>query len=214
MELNLSELDNINTMNPYENFDYNSYQQNDLNYWETQNQKNTEQKTKKKKVSFNDILSNMNLVVNQQGVLQFMGPKQEQELLQPDYNNQQQYYNKQQPVHNSNIKKVQYQEEYQIPQQNKNSEPLDPTLKHSYIYNKYFKDYVEPMSNKPMPRVPKTIEEYRQMLLEDRIKAIQQKQRIDQIKSKKMFFMTAPGANSNPRNIQASKNNLRSMSFK
>ena len=65
-----------------------------------------------------------------------------------------------------------------------------------------------------MPRVPKTIEEYRQMLLEDRIKAIQQKQRIDQIKSKKMFFMTAPGANSNPRNIQASKNNLRSMSFK
>ena len=77
MELKLSELDNVNTQNQYDRFDYNSYQQqNGENYWE----KPTTQETqiKKKKVSFNDILSNMSLVVNNQGVLQFMAPNQEQ----------------------------------------------------------------------------------------------------------------------------------------
>ena len=210
MELNLSELGNVNTMNPYENFDYNSYEENGLNYWETSNKKNTETKTKKKKVSFNDILSNMNLVVNQQGVLQFMGPKQEQEQIYQQQNN----YIPQQPNYTTNIKKVKYQQGYQIPPENKNQEPLDPAVKHSYIYNKYFKDYIEPVENKLAPRVPKTIEEYRQMLLEDRIRAIQHKQRIEQIKSKKMLFVTTPGSHLNPRNIQATKNNLRSMNFR
>jgi hypothetical protein len=231
MELNLSELDNVNTMNPYEKFDYNSYEENGLNYWETSNKKNTETKTKKKKVSFNDILSNMNLVVNQQGVLQFMGPKQEEEQMyqhqpnytphqpnysqqQPNYSQQQPNYSQQQPNYTTNIKKVKYQQGYQVPPENKNQEPLDPAVKHSYIYNKYFKDYIDPVENKPAPRVPKTIEEYRQMLLEDRIRAIQHKQRIEQIKSKKMLFVTTPGSHINPRNIQATKNNLRSMNFR
>ena len=154
----------------------------------------------------------MNLVVNQQGVLQFMGPKQEEEFM---YNQQQPVYNStQQHAYNPNIKKVQYQEEYHVPQQNKNSLPLDPALKHSYIYNKYFKDYSDAGDNKPNPRVPKTIEEYKQMLLNDRIIAIQQKKRIEQIKSKKMLFVVANGVHSNPRNMQATKNNLRSMSFR
>ena len=48
MELNLSEID---TMNPYDTFDYNSYQQdNGDNYWEKP--KTQESQTKKKKVSF------------------------------------------------------------------------------------------------------------------------------------------------------------------
>lgn len=230
MELNLSELDNVNTMNPYEKFDHNLYEQNGLNYWENPNQKNKETKNKetkniKKKVSFNDILSNMNLVVNQDGVLQFMAPKQEQDLMynqqQPIYQEpmykpmyQQQPMYQKQPTNNLNVKKVKYEQGHQnLPQQNINPEPLDPAVKHSYIYNKYFKDYIDPNANKPSPRVPKTIEEYKRMILEDRIKAIQQKQRIDQIKSKKMFFVSTPGASYNPRNIQASKNNLRSMNF-
>jgi len=210
MELNLSELDNINTMNPHEKFDYDVYQQSSLNYWE---QKNTEIKTKKKKVTFDDILLNMNLVVNQQGILQFMGPKQDvfadnsqRPLYQPINNTSA-------PVYNSNIKKVQYKQMHQLPPQNINSEPLDPTVKHSYIYNKYFKDYVVPNINKPIPRVPQTIEEYKQMLLEEKIKAIQQKQRIEQIKSKKMLFVSSPGYNVNLSNIKASNNNLRTMSF-
>jgi hypothetical protein len=215
MELNLSELDNVNTMNPYENFDHNFYQQNGPNYWEKMEQKNTEIKTKKKKVTFDDILLNMNLVVNQEGILQFMGPKQEEVFMdnsqRPSY---QPINNPSVPVYSSNIKKVQYEQMRQSPPQNINSEPLDPTVKHSYIYNKYFKDYVDPNASKPTPRVPQTIEEYRQMLLEERIKAIQQKQRIDQIKSKKMLFVSSPGYNVNPRNIQASNNNLRNMSFR
>ena len=85
MELNLSELDNTNTMNPYESFDYNSYQQNSgENYWEKP--KEEESEFKKKKVSFNDILSNMNLVVNKQGVLQFMVPNKELQRQNYNYN--------------------------------------------------------------------------------------------------------------------------------
>ena len=63
MELNITELDNLNTMNPYDTFNYDTFdKQNTPNYWEnTTKRENTE---KRKKVTFNDILSNMNLVVN------------------------------------------------------------------------------------------------------------------------------------------------------
>ena len=78
MELNIAEL---NTMNPYDTFDYNTFEENSTNYWTKQ-----ETKEKRKKVSFNDILSNMNLVVNKQGVLQYMFPKEEQ--LENEYKNE------------------------------------------------------------------------------------------------------------------------------
>jgi hypothetical protein len=38
------------------------------------------------------------------------------------------------------------------------------------LYNKYFKDYQDAQPSVPQVRVPKTIEEYRQILLEDKIK--------------------------------------------
>lgn len=213
MELNLSELDNANTMNPYDTFDYNSYEeQNGENYWEKPKIK--ENQTKRKKVSFNDILSNMNLVVNNKGVLQFMGPSKEQNYNEQSVENynynpnqfNQQSYNQSQPKYNqpNNLRQV---------QQNKNQEPLDPSVKHSYIYNKYFKDYADPNFQKPGPRVPKTIEEYHQMLLDDRKKAIEHKLKMEQIKSRKLLFTAAPGSTSNPRNIQPTKNNLRRMNF-
>jgi hypothetical protein len=214
MELNITELDNVNTMNPYDTFDYNKLeQQNSTNYWEKSAK--TETKEKRKKVSFNDILSNMNLVVNKEGVLQLMVPNQqemsEQNVYQPQYNQNYQY----------NANDFSRPSQYQSPQimsqpQNINikQESLDPSVKHSYIYNKYFKDYVDPNAQKPGPRVPKTIEEYHKMLLEDRIKAIEHKKRIEQIKSTKLMFTSAPGSQSNPRNVVASKNNLRSMNFR
>lgn len=216
MELNLSELDNTNTMNPYDTFNYNSYQQNSVeNYWEKP--KVQESQPKKKKVSFNDILSNMNLVVNKQGVLQFMLPNQEQLQGEQSYNpndfSQGQYQQTQ-------YQQVQYQNpqfqktQYQKPQENKNSEPIDQSVKHSYIYNKYFKDYADSNVERPGPRVPKTIEEYHQMLLEDKIKQIQHIKMIEEVKSKKMMFTSAPGASLNPRNLQASRNNLRMMNFR
>ena len=202
MELNLSELDNANTMNPYDTFDYNSYEeQNGENYWEKPKIK--ENQTKRKKVSFNDILSNMNLVVNNQGVLQFMGAGKEQPIDNYNYNENeftQQSYNQSQP--NKNLRQGQ-----------KTQEPLDPGVKHSYIYNKYFKDYADPNFQKQGPRVPKTIDEYHEMLLDDRKKAIEHKLKMEEIKSKKLLFTSAPGSTSNPRNIQPTKNNLRRMNF-
>jgi hypothetical protein len=88
-----------------------------------------------------------------------------------------------------------------------NVEPqMDPSVKHSYIYNKYFKDYKDMNVAQQEPRKPKTIEELKQILREERIKTIQQKIRIQQIKPKHMLFTNAGG-------IQASKNSLYRMSF-
>jgi len=214
MDLNIREIDNADTMNPYDTFDYNNFEQeNSVNYWD--NSVKQETKEKRKKVSFNDILTNMNLVVNKQGVLQLMVPNNPEIHQQNQYQtNQYNQYNQ----YNSNdfSQQSQYQN-VQLAQPNQhnklNQEPLDPSVKHSYIYNKYFKDYSDANTQKQGPRVPKTIEEYHQMLLEDKIKAIEHKKRVEQIKSTKMLFTTTPGSGSNPRNVVASKNNLRKMSF-
>ncbi len=197
MELKLRDLDTINS---YDKFDYESYEkQNDGNYWE--NSSNIKEKqSKKKKISFNDILSNMNLAVNKEGVLQFMTLNKDEQVLNESTN-----YNT--PNYNTNNLK-------DSPKQNKNIEPLEAGVKHSYIYNKYFKDYGVQNVEKPGPRIPKTMEEYHQMLLEDKIKAIQYKKMIEEVKSKKMMFTSAPDAMSNPRNINPSINNLRMMNFR
>jgi hypothetical protein len=207
MELNITELDSINTMNPYEVRKYETFKQDESNYWEN-NKKN---EVKKKKVTFNDILSNMNIVVNKQGVLQYMGVneganEEPQQYEQQYQNNINEFF--QQNQYQSQQYKVDYNSKQKI------SEGIDPSVKHSYIFNKYFKDYVEPNIEKPGPRVPKTIEEYYQMLLDDKIKAIEHKKRIDQIKSKKLMFTSVPGVQSNPRNIRPSVNNLRMMNFR
>jgi hypothetical protein len=217
MELNFTELNSS---------DNNSYQQNGDNYWEKP--KVEEKQTRRKKVSFNDILSNMNLVVNNQGVLQFMAPNQNEQPQQyqdspqqyQDSPQQQQYYQnspQQQQYYQDSPQQQYYQDSpqqqyYQDSQQNKGSQPiLDQSVKHSYIYNKYFKDYGRENSEKVEPRVPKTIQEYHQMLLEDKIKKIQHRKMIEQVKSKKMIFISNPGST---RNIQVSTNNLRMMNFR
>lgn len=207
MELNIKELDNINTMNPYDTFNHKAYeQQNQVNYWD---QKPKTDNKEKKKVSFNDILTNMNLVVNKEGVLQFMVPNKKDNCEQLNYQN------------NYNSNDFSQSKQYETPQlssqqkyNNTNESSLDPSVKHSYIYNKYFKDYVDPNANQPIIRVPKTIQEYRQMILEDRIKAIQHKKRIEQIKSTKLMFTATPESSLNPRNMKASQNSLRKMNFR
>ena len=138
----------------------------------------------------------MNLVVNKSGVLQFMTPKQT---------------NEEQPQNS--------QEQYQTPQkQCQVQEVLEPSVKHSYIFNKYFKDYhQDAVPLVPHVRVPKTMDEYKLMLLEDKIKQIEQRRKISEMKSTKLMFTTNPSdyANSvHPRNIQTSKNNLKFMTFK
>lgn len=188
MELNFTEIDT-----GYDNFDVEKYEtinkMNNTKYWE--NIKKLEREpVKRKKVSFDDILSNMNLVVNQNGVLQYMAP-------------------------------IQNLEEHPMGQYHSesNNTPLDPNVKHSYIYNKYFKDYKDAngLSNIPPPRIPQTLEEYKQMVLEDRVRAIQERNRIAKIKSTKMLYtnnITNSGQINTNVALKASKNNLRRMSFR
>lgn len=225
----MSELENTSkNKNPYENFDYNTYQQNGYNYWETNTNKDTikqdnEQvnKPKKKKVSFDDILKNMNVVVNNQGVLQYMLPKRDTFTQEQSYNSYNQNPYQQQYNTQNRTPTQQYQQPIQVYKEPVNNtkiqgEPIDPSLKHSYIYNKYFSDYNDPNANQgPEIRVPKTKEEYYQMLLDDKIKAEEERRRIELIKPKTMLFSSGGHYNvyQPPQTIKPSKNNLRMMSF-
>jgi hypothetical protein len=142
----------------------------------------------------------MNLVVNRNGVLQSIVPKQQNE----EYRQNEEYqYNE-----------PNYQQQIQVRKTQNSEEPLDRSVKHSYIYNKYFKDYKDANLSKPEVRVPKTIEEYRKMILEDKIKKFEEIRRISKIKSTKLMFTSNSSNVVNPRNINASKNNLRTMNFR
>jgi len=176
MELKIEEIQNSNTKTniPGLNSDNDV---NQIKYWEQPKITKT-----KKKVTFDDILTNMNLVVSENGVLQYMRPST-------------QGFEENQSLHHS-------------PQiNNYKEEPINPAVKHSPIYNKYFKDYREMNDPGPTRRQPKSIQELKQMLREDKIKEIQHKLRVAQMKPKHMFFTSAMGSHS-------STNHLRSMSFK
>jgi len=204
MELNFIEMNN--TQNPYEGqnqninsqkyweqnaWEQNAWEQNAIQQNTTTNQGKT-QKPKKKKVTFDDILTNMNLVVNNKGILQFMAPINEEQQYP-----QQQYPQQQQPHSQENVERK--------------IEPLDPSVKHSFIFNKYFKDYKDVHTPQREVKVPKTKEEYIQMVIEERNRQIQERKRIAQIKSKKMMFTTNYTHTS--ATINASTNSLRKMSF-
>jgi hypothetical protein len=94
----------------------------------------------------------------------------------------------------------------------KNAPINQPLEKHSYIYNKYFKNY-EDSQQVYEPRVPKTKEEYIQMLLEERQKKQELQKHLAQVKPKKLLLtgstQGAPGMN-----IQASKNTLFKLQFR
>ena len=216
MDLNFSELDNIDTINT-------AGEPN--NYWEHQSKPATAPK-KKKKISFDDILSNMNLVVNKTGVLQSMAlvnntqneeypQQQHQQYPQQQYPQQQQQkqqYSQQQ--YSQQPQQQQYYQEYTEQQPNKTQvkkqEPLDPSLKHSYIFNKYFKDYQDAAPPAPEVKTPKTKEEYFRMIHEERLRRIQEAHRISQIKSRKLMFTAN---NTYQENIRTTANKLHKMSF-
>ena len=217
MELNFSELDNIDTTNKTGETN---------NYWEQQS-KPVVAPQKRKKVSFDDILSNMNLVVNKTGVLQRMVPmnNQNDESSQQQQQHQQQYSQQQYPQQHQQQYPQQHQQQYSQHQQQyyqeyteqppnrvnvKKQEPLDPSLKHSYIYNKYFKDYQDATPQAPEVKTPKTKEEYFRMIHEERLRRIQEAHRISQIKSRKLMFKAN---NTYQENIRTSANKLHKMSF-
>lgn len=185
MNLNFTEIDDLGNNN---NFDVNGYQTN--NYWETSNVNvNVNVKDpKKKKINYNDILNSLNLVVNKSGVLQYISTTDSAE------EHQQEQYSHQQ-------------------QQQPKGKPLEPQVKNSHIYNKYFKDYKDPnVEYIEEVKVPQTVQEYNRMILEDRIKRIQERNRIAKIKSTKLMF-ESNNTQVNTGNIRVSKNNLRMMNF-
>jgi hypothetical protein len=218
MDLNFSELDNIDTINTGAETN---------NYWEQQS-KPPAAPQKRKKVSFDDILSNMNLVVNKTGVLQRMVPMnnqnddysqhqqqypQQHQQQYPQQQQQQQYSQQQQQQQYSQHQQQYYQEYTEQPPNRvnvKKQEPLDPSLKHSYIYNKYFKDYQDATPQAPEVKTPKTKEEYFRMIHEERLRRIQEAHRISQIKSRKLMFTAN---NTYQENIRTSANKLHKMSF-
>ena len=153
MELNFNEKSDNNNNNINNNYN---------NYWN-----NSNQKLKKNKITYDDILSSLNLVVNENGVLQYMTPK-----------------NNTEPIENPKYIS------HQFPQQKEETikiSKLEPQLKNSAIYNKYFKNYKEEPSQAEEVK-PLTISEYNKMVLQNRIRKIQEQKRISQIKSKKMLF--------------------------
>ena len=109
------------------------------------------------KISFDDILSKMGTFVSD-GKLHLIDRNTLPQQQQPKQ------YNQQQPK--------QYQQaETNIPQ-------------NSYIYNKYFKDN---MQQQDTIRKPKTLQEYKIMVIKDYI----QRQRINQMKSTKLIMPTS-----------------------
>ena len=114
-------------------------------------------------MSYDDILKSMNVtVVNGKLVLS----KGTSNKIETGINQ----------VENTQTKKVQFSQD-----------PIPQEVKNSAIYNKYFKTYnsIQPTV---VVRRPRSIQEYRQMLLEDKIKRIQAKRRIDMIKPKTHLF--------------------------
>ena len=166
----------------------------------------------------------MNLIVSKDGTLQSMIPKSNLFNENYEYDQQPNQYAHQQPQQYAHQQPQQYahqqprqyaqQQPHQYkPQYAKEQEPLDPSVKHSYIYNKYFKDYRDANTPAPSVRVPKTMEEYKKMLLEDRLERMKQQKRISEIKSTKLFFTTNTNNGGNGP-IYSSRNNLKSMSFR
>ena len=166
MELKFEELDTPSQ-------DTSTNEVNYINYWSNANQ-TTSQNSKKPKVSYDDILSSLNMVVNN-GVLQFAKPTQQKPQQKPQQKSQQ----KKQVTINA-------------PQQN------------NYITNKYFKDYKDESQCVEEPAKPMTKEEYKQMLIKNYIDRQNAIRRISQIKSKKLLFNTqniSIAPNNNPRDM-------------
>jgi len=113
------------------------------------------------KISYEDILSKMGMLVLD-GKLHLV----DKNILTP----QQQILNSQ---------RQQPQPQYQKQFMNDTNIP-----KNSYIYNKYFKDDIQPQSN---VRRPRTLQEYKMMLVNDYI----ERHRIKQIKSTKLIMPTS-----------------------
>lgn len=130
---------------------------------------------RKKKISYDDILSSMNTVVID-GKLEFIKKDKLNEILE----------NKTQ-MSDPIKKKVTFNEPRQ---QQYQQQPMQQVDKNSYIYNKFFKDYKEPNQNQDQiwDQRPLTKKELINQIIINRIKDVNERNRIAQIKSTKLLF--------------------------
>jgi hypothetical protein len=140
-------------------------------------------------VSYDDILSSMNTVVVD-GKLEFISKDKLNNIIE-NKNKTHNQNNIESEYHNQNSykKRVTFNDKSTAPP------PID---KNSYIYNKFFKNYKDPyqeQQNEILQR-PLTKKELINQIIKNKIEAVNQKNRIAQIKSTKLLFN-----NNNNRNI-------------
>lgn len=210
MEVTFTELDNRDNYNTYYNDltsktniqdskKYYPFQSNKQNFQSQKQIINTNKnmdKPKRNMVSYDDILSSMNTVVID-GKLEFIRKDRLHNTVPV-------------PVQNigalpsqENKKKVTFN---QFQTQNNNQPQID---KNSYIYNKFFKDYKDPHNNQnqnKQPRRPLTKNELIRLLIINRVNAINERNRIAEIKSTKLLFN-----NNNNHNIVINSRSVRNI---
>lgn len=140
-----------------------------INYWEIVDSSNLQQQqiptqnfNKKKVKAFGNVFDEMRQTSLTKKLL-------DEENVNNIYQNQQQYQPPYQPPYQNNV-------------QIKQTEYINPIVKNSKVYQKYFKDYDK--DDNPKILKPKSIEELKQILFEQQM----QKKRISEIKSTKMKF--------------------------
>jgi hypothetical protein len=137
----------------------------------------TQVPSKKPQISYEDIMAKMGMLVSN-GKLHLVDRNNMPPHLQQQIAKQTNVAR--QP--NSNKEYNEQQEQAQKPYYDENLEQHVP--QNNYIYNKYFKDEL----NQPQQiRKPRTLEEYKTMLLQNHL----QRQRIKQIKSTKLIMPTS-----------------------
>ena len=130
---------------------------------------------KKNNVSYDDILNSMNMVVIN-GRLHFVP------------NNK--FQNTQMTPQQSTIQNQNKSIRQNI-NQNVNQNINQNGNQNSYIFDKYFKNYQQKQAANEIPKVPLTPDEIKRNIILHRLKQIEERKRIEQIKPKKLLFNTS-----------------------
>lgn len=196
MELNISEIDlnldnNDNLKLKYNNIDTNANIKNHVvkknvsfsaynNYWDPKPEYEKAE-PKKNNISYDEILNSMNMVVIN-GKLHFIPANKFQNTQQNTF-------------HQNQSTRVNYQNNNQlsnqINQRNQNNHNNQGNSQNSYIFDKYFKNYQQEQTQNDVPKVPLTPEEIKKNIILHRLKQIEERKRIEQIKPKKLLFNTS-----------------------
>ncbi len=146
---------------------------------------------KKNNVSYDDILNSMNMVVIN-GRLHFIPNNKFQNTQMTPQQSTIQNQNKsiRQNV-NQNVNQNVKQNVNQNVKQNVNQNVKQNVNQNSYIFDKYFKNYQQEQAANEKPKVPLTPDEIKRNIILHRLKQIEERKRIEQIKPKKLLFNTS-----------------------